>query len=423
MALNKSKTATERIASILRTDKDFIEKIANRFSAVTGRKNVFEKICEENEEKIKDRLLTLGVSRKASVKEVYDALISKIEADDHVIFEAMGRPVCYKKEDCELILDSARKTAEIPSGFFLKKEKAAEFLRNEPPRGVMRHLKYDSVDEMLEKEDLFEIYSALRFVEGSEWLNKVFFKQYRKITPGDFEERPITLKALPSRWAKDAGSFVVKKRHNISHLKELGVVFVLPVALGISGELLRMLSLIFHYLREIPFYSDIFRRIAESPSTFSSNFVSLLRGDVFDRRLPEGEKSLWLVVQRYLAKDDENDWRLFVPHINPEALHWLKAENDLVRAGAVLDGFGGELEFWHDLDWVGDYFKDEVGNDVLVSFDLVDTVMSLVKEKEMTKYLYHHQEALWNKIFVEYFSRDELEKFSKDYLLQGYFEI
>ena len=82
-----------------------------------------------------------------------------------------------------------------------------------------------------------------------------------------------------------------------------------------------------------------------------------------------------------------------------------------------------ELQFWHNLDWVGDYFKDEVGNDVLVSFNLVDTVMSLVKQKELVKYLYHHQEALWNKIFIEYFNREELEKFSKEYLLQEYFEV
>ncbi len=263
----------------------------------------------------------------------------------------------------------------------------------------------------------------MRFIEGNDWLNNVFFKQYETLTPADFEEREITVRALTPRWDEAAETFVAKKHHNISHLKELGLVFVIPIALGISGELLRMLSLVLHYLHEIPFYSDMFRRIAETPTTFSSNFISLLRGDVFDRRVPEGEKSLWLVVQRYLAKDDENDWRLFYPHINPEAIHWYKAEEDLVEIGNKFNHFGPEIGFWHHLDWVGDYFKDEAGVPVLVSFDLVDTVMSLVKEKEMTKYLYHHQEALWNKIFREYFSRDELEKYAKDYLLQGYFEI
>jgi hypothetical protein len=53
----------------------------------------------------------------------------------------------------------------------------------------------------------------------------------------------------------------------------------------------------------------------------------------------------------------------------------------------------------------------------------VDTVMSLVKEKELSKYLYHQEEALWNRIFTGYFSEDELEKFTKKYIIQGWFEV
>ena len=90
---------------------------------------------------------------------------------------------------------------------------------------------------------------------------------------------------------------------------------------------------------------------------------------------------------------------------------------------AELDGFSHELTFWGDIGWVGDYFRDENGIDVLVSFNLVDTVMSLVKQKDMIKYLYHHQEALWNQIFIEYFGKDALLEYSRAHLLKGYFEI
>lgn len=64
--------------------------------------------------------------------------------------------------------------ADVNHGYFLRKEKAIAFLKNEPPKKVMEYLGYNSMDEMLAKEDLFEIYSALRFVEGSEWLNGIF---------------------------------------------------------------------------------------------------------------------------------------------------------------------------------------------------------------------------------------------------------
>jgi hypothetical protein len=413
----------EKIAKILRTDKDYIANVEKRFSGITGKSGVLDQILSQNEALIQSRMQDLGVQKNSEAKEIYDALISKIESDDRRIFEALGNPNCRVVADCQKIAEVAKKVVDPEKGFFLKLEKARELLIKEPPKQVMNFLGYTSAEEMLQKEDLLEIFSALRIIEGSEWLNGIFFKQYESLTPDDFEEREVQVRALSEKWGKESEKFVLKKRHNISHLKELGVVFIVPAMLGISGEILRMFILIMHYLYEVPFYSKIFKDIAKNRVTFTSNFTSLLRGDVIDRHFPDSDRSLWLVVQRYLAKDDENDWRLFFPHVNPEALHWLKAEESLAKVGSVLDGFSAELLFWKDLSWVGDFFKNETGHDILVSFNVIDTVMSLVKQKEMIKYLYHHEEAFWNQMYVAYFGREDLENKSREYLLQGYFEI
>ena len=149
----------------------------------------------------------------------------------------------------------------------------------------------------------------------------------------------------------------------------------------------------------------------------------MLRGDVIDQRIGMVGRPKFLVIQRYLAKDDENDWRLFEPHVNPEAVHWRRAEEELARTEEILPEIQDGLHFWKDLDWVGDYFKDEVGREVLVSFNLVDTVMALVMEKEMIKYLYHHQEALWNKIFISYFGEEKMLELMKENMIRGWFEI
>ncbi len=413
----------EHIAKILKADRSSLRKIDEHLGALTGKRDVFDRLVAENEKQIDARFLALGVSRSAPIKEMYDALISKIESDDFMILEAMGHPTCSNHGDCTSVLNIVQKVTGVNRGFFIKREKAMEFLRREPPRQVMAHLGYTSVDDMLAKEDLFEIYSALRFVEGAEWLNGTFFKQYEVLTPEDFEERDIVLQTISERWSKVAESFVKKKWHNVSHLKEMGVVFIIPVTLDISGELMRILLMIFHYLHEVPFYSDMFRRIARDPATFPQNLISLLRGDVLTKRMPENSKTLWLVVQRYLTKDDPNDWRLFVPRINPEAIHWLKAEEGLTALGRVVENFSSDVMFWNDLDWVGDYFLDDAGNETLVSFNLVDTAMDVVTREARTKFRYHQREALWNKIFTEYFGERELERYAKDYLLQGYFEV
>ena len=133
---------------------------------------------------------------------------------------------------------------------------------------------------------------------------------------------------------------------------------------------------------------------------------------------------------------DVNDFRLLTPHVNPETIHWHKAENDISK----LDALDPDLDFtfWRDLNFVGDYFRGgnkysngtienkivkengEIEN--LVSMNLIDSVMSLVKEKEMIKYLYHHQEALWNKIFIEYLGKEAMEKLIIENFYRGYIE-
>ncbi|KKU22167.1 MAG: hypothetical protein UX33_C0015G0001, partial [Candidatus Azambacteria bacterium GW2011_GWC1_46_13] len=81
------------------------------------------------------------------------------------------------------------------------------------------------------------------------------------------------------------------------------------------------------------------------------------------------------------------------------------------------------LEFWEELDFVGDFFKTEGGDDILISFNLIDTTMSLVKQRELIKYLYHHQEALWNKIFGDFVGEQEMERLIVENFEKGYISL
>jgi len=409
----------QKIARILRTEKETIIQLEKDLNRITGKSSFLYTLAEENEKLMDDSLDNLGLGRNSMAMDVYDALISKIESDDLRIFQALKSPNLTKPEDCQRIVDLVKTATPKKKGFFLKKEMAEKFLKSEPPKEVLKALGYPTVEAMLAKENLLEVYCSLRFLENPEWLNKTFFKQYENLKPEDFEEREIEVRVLDTQWVAAAEKFVHKKYHNISHLKELGVIFVIPITLKVSGEILRTMSLLCHYFYEVYFYSDLFKGFAQNePKIFPKKIVSLLRGDVSEN-LPatpsNNGKRPFLIIQRYLAKDDENDHRLFLPHINPEALHWDKAEESLAK----IEG----LDFWKDLDWVGDFFKIETGGEVLVSFNLVDTVMSLVMEKEMIKYLYHHQEALWNKIFISYLGQEKVEELVKENLVRGWFEI
>ena len=235
---------------------------------------------------------------------------------------------------------------------------------------------------------------------------------------------------MDGKWLEVAKMFIEKKYHNVSHLKELGVIFVIPLRIEGAGETLRVFTLLLHYLHEVDFYSKIIEKYGQGDD-FANNLISALKGEIREeKKLPEGS---WRIVQQYLAKKDVNDFRLFEPHVNPETIHWDKAENDLSKLDAIFPEL--DFTFWKDLNFVGGFFK-AVGKEIdgvinnrimedgelqsLVSLNLIDSVMSLVKEKEMIKYLFHHQEALWNKIFIEYLGRTGLEKLTIDNFDKGY---
>jgi hypothetical protein len=392
-----------------------------KMSVVSGKTGVIEGLVKENDRRVKKTLKILGLPADSSAEKVYGAVIGQLKGSDQELFELFNEPSFDKPENCEAVCQMAQKLAKVPEGFFLKEERARKILRDNPPPNIIKGLGYKNVDDLLFCENLFEVFCALRFVESKEWMHEMFLKVYAKIKPEDFEERPIKIIPLHGKWLALAEKFMKKKYHNVSHLKELGVIFVIPLPIDTPGEILRIFGLLLHYLHEVTFYSEFFRRIAKTDN-FSEQFISLLRGDVSEGPLPDSDKINWRILQQYLAKDNENDPRLFEPHVSPEAMHWERAEEDVAKLAKEYPGLG--LNFWADLNWVGDFFiSEKTGKEVLVSFDLIDNVMALVKEKEMIKYLYHHQEALWNKIFIEYMGEKEMRRLIEENLIKGYITL
>ena len=66
-------------------------------------------------------------------------------------------------------------------------------------------------------------------MESDEWMHETFEVAYSGFTAADFEERPIEIKVLGKEWHEVAKQFVAKKHHNVSHLKEFGVIFLNPI--------------------------------------------------------------------------------------------------------------------------------------------------------------------------------------------------
>lgn len=391
----------EELANLLGTSKEKLGGLSDEMEDFTGKKGIPDQLLEKIKKERAQALSELGLSETSPRKEILTALAGRVALLEEEAKKVLGEPAMQDHAYIQRLFSRAVGIAKPKKGFFLKEERAKELFRQNPPKNILAQLKYGSAEELLEKEDLFEVFSALRFLEDRKWQNEIFFAPFSKLTPDDFEERPIVMRVLdPKKWGSEARNFTKKKFHNATHLKELGVVILIPIDYT-EGALTRMFSMMFHYLNEVSFYAKYFKLISSEPERFAGKFVSALRGDVRESA-PDLENIVsWVIMQRYLAKENPNDPRLAIPHISPEALHWLRASTNLAALSEEAPG----LSFWKGKAHLCGFFEEK-----LTSFNFEDNVFSLAAGElslaEGGQYTYHVREALWNRFFEEWFSAE-----------------
>ena len=343
----------------------------------------------------------LGLDPKDTTgKELYHGLISLVGRHDRFLAKRIGGD---DPADVDAMLPLIRRTVEkinIPKKVWVIKGSVAKrLLRANPPRRVMKQLGYRSIDSMLKREPIEEIFGALRFAESPEWLDS-FISKYRTLTPADFETREIKIVQLASkRWERMAKEFVMKKRHNVTHLKELGVILMLPMPIKrMPGITITVLPLLLHYINEIRLYSAYFKLQQVKPD-FGQIIVDTLIADPGHHAVMAGQRIHWRVIQRYFGKlENEYHPEIFEPHVQPEDLHWRKAEEILYRLEPAL-------HFWHDMDYVGVNHQGRP-----VSFNLMDVALSYVNQLPYhDRIVFHFRESLWNEIFMRYLGTQTLE--------------
>ena len=410
-----------KLAQLLKIDPKLALEIKDKMEKVTGRRGVIDNIIKENEERIKISLEKLSLkSSSLRAKEVFQGLISQTQATNDAFDKYFGKPRLDEIGDCQKIVEEIKSLAGNLTGFYLKKEKAVELLSLNPPQNILSSLGYKNIDQLLAKEDIFEIFCALRFAEDDKWLNQVFFKPYESLTQDDFEQRDIQVRVLPKRWLEISQNFLKQKLHHMSHLKELGVIFVLPISHSRPGEILYLFFMTLHYLFEVDWHSKLFEKYSLEKEKFGKEMINALKVEVSDEILPQGDNLIsWRIMPKYLAKHNPKDFRIFEPHISPEAWHYTRASQLINKIAEQKPELA--LNFWLGLDFVGDLFTSDTAIEDFVSFSLYDNGISLLNQSKFeSRYSYHQTEALWNQIFIEYFSQEELDKFLKNNFDKGY---
>jgi uncharacterized protein (TIGR00730 family) len=383
------------LSDLLDAEEPTFSQSIKQLEDISGRSGADTKLIGDITGMAHESLRKLGLNPAASTgEEVYQALLGRLEVDIARLTKVIG---ATDSEDVHhlvpFMIDAANKVKFNRKVFVLKREKAKEFLRTMPPKQLMEHLGYGTVDAMIAGEDFDEIYTALRFSEGPEWLTK-YNELFKTVTPHDYEERDLRIVHMNhDKYVDLATHFVQKKLHNVTHTKEMGIIVVVPMHVKkMRGLVLKTLPLLLHYMNEVKLYSTFFKLKSAKPH-FGETVVNTLIADPGSGSQLVGKNIHWRVIQRYLGKhkEDSVDKVAFEPHVQPEDLHWRRAED-------LLYQIDPELEFWKDRDYVAlnyDGFP--------VAFNLFDVSFAYSnKESYEGRYAYHFRESLWNEIFVRY---------------------
>lgn len=422
------RTEVLQLAKLLGTSEKVVLDLEKKMNQASGKEGVIESIVRENEHKVRQSLVGLGFGADENffdiqAEEVYQALIKKTKKTNQSLFEHFQKPDLMTAAGCRSLIHATGELTGNLNGFYLKKEKAEELLKLNPPKQIMNSLGYGSdIDKMIEKEDCFEIFSALRFAEDGQWLNDVFFKPYSELKKDDFEKREIKVMVLPERWTGLGKKFFGNKLHHMSHLKEAGMVFIIPTGASGPNEMLYLFFMILHYIYEVNWHSRLFE-IYSKKSDFARKLVGALKVGVGEMP-PSGKDEInWRIIPKYLGKKNPEDPLLAEPHINPESLHYTQAAATIEKFAQRFNDL--ELGFWQGLDMVAQYFpsgKSAKGESI--SFDLFDNGISFLRKADFnSRFLYHQKEALWNKVFSEYMGEKTINKLTMENLDKGYISL
>lgn len=389
------------LATFLEAQEPLLDDALEQLEQRSGQKGADTKLTAEIAQKAGSVARTLGLDSSCSGEELYAALLGAVKDQDAHLARTIGGT--QVENPTEMIPLAVRRLEQIQMPrdcFALKYKQAATMLQKKPPEALMKRLGYDDCATMIAKEDLAELFIAIRFTEGPDWLNE-FDRVYDALKGSDFEERPIRLVRFdPHKWGDVAAHFIEKKKHINTHSKEMGVVAILPPPSDkMAAITTKVITLTLHYYNEVRLYSAYFK-LLKKKKNFGRILSETLIADTPKVELIQNHHIHWRVIQRYYGKIGESAKHpeIFQPHLQPEDLHWRSAEK-------ILYQIDPEMAMWQDMDYVA-VLK---GADT-ITFNLMDVVLSYANGIAFPdRYLYHFRESLWNEVFARYMGEKELE--------------
>ena len=398
------------LSELLNQEEPLFSLALKQLEQSSGNMSVDVRLTAEIVGKVHVKIRSLGLDPADTTgDELYAALIGLMAKHDKFLANRIG---CSDPEDVDVVLSRVKQTVQaldVPkSAWVLKHTVAKRLLKSLPPTHLMNHLNYRSIDSMLKRESIAELFAGVHLLESQAYMTKLI-QSYKSLKPTDFETQPIEIVYLDAaKWGKATAPYVQNKHHNILRIQEVGAVIIMPVPIKRSpGITITALSLVLHNINEIRLYSSYFKSQQVRPN-FAQTIINTLIDDPGKHAEVGDQHVHWRVIHKHFGSNDREHPDIFEPHVEPNDLIWLSAEETLYKLEPAL-------HFWYDMDYVGVRFADQ-----LVSFNLMDMAVSFVNNLAYGQhYTQHLQASLWNEIYLRYMGEKTVEKHVLNQLSHG----
>lgn len=390
------------LSKILNAKEPSFSQTIHQFEQTSGLQSVDVRLISEMAQTVRKKKSELGLDPNDTTdKELYHGLQNLVRLHDNYLARAIGTHSDDTIDNqLQCILKTLHRLPLNKKCWVIKHSSAKRIVKANPPKKVMKLLGYKSIDSMLKRERISEICAAIRFIETQAWQEK-FISNYKKLTPSDFEIRDIEVLLLQKeKWGSSADQYIYAKRHNITHLKELGVVMILPLPLQkLQGFVITVLPIAIHYINEIRSYSAFFK-LLQVRHDFGDIIVKAITHDPHSSVFIANQPIHWRSIQRHFGSHrNHKNFDIFDPHVQLDDLLWKTAEEVIYKIEPAL-------KFWEHLDYIG-----TLHSEYPVPLGLMDNAVSYCNNLEFGHHsVKHFRQSLWNEIYQRYLQTENIEQ-------------
>jgi hypothetical protein len=399
------KAMTRYLSESLQAPEPFFRLGLKRLEAANGNPSTDIRFSSEVKQATRAKLHQLGLDPdNTTAEELYHVLQQRVEADDRRLTKTLRtRAATHVSAEADVVAGMIHSLRSLPDSrhcFALKNSALKAIIKKLPPKKAMKQLGYRSLDSCLKHESPVSILAAAWLVEGHAWQQKLL-DLYKRLQPGDFENRSIQLMELTSaKWHSLAAQIVTDRRHNLMSFKELGTLVFLPLPADIPpGTVTASLSLALHELNEIRASStflklSIVRRDFGAVVQIVATDEPRLSSQLLDQPVP------WHLIQRYYARlTGSAAQSALEPHLELSDMVWHPIED-------ALSAIEPSLKFWQEGAHLGLLQEGKA-----VSLNIVDAALNCCNQLSFEKRVVQHfQRSLWHELLLRYLQHQTVEQ-------------